>query len=109
MAYDEKLAKRLSKLLDGRHDFYEQKMFGGLGFLLRGNMCVGIWKDHLILRLGEEKASRALTKKVVVPFDITRHAMKGWVMVAPKGTKSESSLKQWVREAIDFVSTLPRK
>ena len=109
MAYDEHLAKRLSKLLAGRNDFYEQKMFGGLGFLLRGNMCVGIWKDHLILRLGEEKAGRALTKKDVVPFDITGHAMKGWVMVAPNGTKFDAILKQWVKEAIDFVSTLPRK
>ena len=109
MAYDEQLAKRLNKLIVGRNDFYEQKMFGGLGFLLRGNMCFGIWKDHLILRLGEEKAGRALTKKDVVPFDITGRAMKGWVMVAPKGTKSEDALKQWVRQAIDFVSTLPRK
>lgn len=109
MAYDEQLAKRLSKLIAGRHDFYEQKMFGGVGFLLRGNMCVGIWKDHLILRLGEDKAARALTKKDVVPFDITGRAMKGWVMVAPPGTKSARSLERWFDEAVDFVSTLPRK
>ena len=109
MAYDEHLAKRLSKLVTGRNDFYQQKMFGGLGFLLRGNMCFGIWKDHLILRLGVDKAERALTKKNVVPFDITGKAMKGWVMVSPKGTKPDTSLKEWVKQAIDFVTILPRK
>lgn len=109
MAYDEQLEKRLDHLIAKRNDFHKQKMFGGAGFLLRGNMCFGIWKDTLILRLGESQAQNALTKKNVKPFDITGRAMKGWVMVAPAGIQSEATLKRWVTLAIEFVSQLPRK
>ena len=109
MAYDEHLSKRLNKLIAKRNDFYEQKMFGGLGFLLRGNMCFGIWKDSLILRLGESQAQNALKNRNVKPFDITGRAMKGWVMVSPAGMKTEAALRQWVTQAIDFVVQLPRK
>ena len=109
MAYDEKLAQRLSRLIARRMDFYEQKMFGGLGFLLRGNMCFGIWKDSLILRLGERQAQIALKNKNVKPFDITGRAMKGWVMVVPAGMRSEDTLREWVTQAINFVVQLPRK
>ena len=109
MAYDERLAKRLHELIVKRNDFHSQKMFGGLGLLMRGNMCFGIWKDHLILRLGEPQAQNALKNKNVKPFDITGRAMKGWVMVAPAGMKSKETLQQWVKQAIDFVSQLPRK
>ena len=109
MAYDEQLEKRLRELTARRNDIYMQKMFGGAGFLLRGNMCFGIWKDSLILRLGEPQAQNALKNKNVKPFDITGRAMKGWVMVAPAGMKTKKILQQWVAQAIDFVSQLPRK
>ena len=109
MAYDEQLAERLREFIAKRNDFHEQKMFGGVGFLLRGNMCFGIWKDSLILRLGEPQAVNALKDKNVKPFDITGRAMKGWVMVAPGGMKSKEILRQWVARAMDFVSQLPRK
>ena len=107
MAYDDKLARRLSDMIAKRTDFYEQKMFGGIGYLLRGNMCFGIWKDNLILRLGEIKANAALKNKNVRPFDITGRPMKGWVMVTPAGMKSETAFKKWVTQAMDFVSQLP--
>ena len=109
MAYDEQLEKRLHKLIAERNDFHARKMFGGVGFLLHGNMCFGIWKDNLILRLGKPQAQNALRNKNIKPFDITGRVMKGWVMVAPGGMKSKETLRQWVRQAIDFVSQLPRK
>ena len=109
MAYNEKLAKRVNALIAKRRGFHEQKMFGGLGFLLNGNMCIGVWKEYLILRLGIERAGQILLKRKARPFDITGHAMKGWVMVEPKGTKSDALLKAWVGQAIAFVSKLPRK
>ena len=109
MAYDENLAKRLSRLIAKRNDFYEQKMFGGLGFLLRGNMCFGIWKNDLILRLGLEIAPKILKDKNAIPFDITGRPMKGWVMIKPSGFKSDVDLKKWITKAINFVSQLPRK
>ncbi len=109
MAYNENLEIRLVQLINARRDIYKQKMFGGLGFLLRGNMCFGIWKDNLILRLGESKAQSALLKSNVVPFDITGKAMRGWVMVLPQAIKSKASLNAWIKQAIDFVEQLPRK
>lgn len=109
MAYDVQLEKRLDRLIAKRSDFHKQKMFGGAGYLLRGNMCFGIWKDNLILRLGESQAQKALKKNNVKPFDITGRAMKGWVMVAPSGMKTGTILRQWVKLAIDFVMQLPRK
>ena len=109
MAYDEQLEVRLRALIAQRKDFHGQKMFGGLGFLLRGHMCFGIWKDSLILRLGDEQGRVALKKKNVRPFDITGRTMKGWVLVDPAGFKTDRALEQWVALAIDFVSKLPRK
>lgn len=109
MAYDEQLAKRLNKIVENRDDFYQQKMFGGIGYLLRGNMCFGIWKNSLILRLGEEQGQKALKNKNVKPFDITGRPMKGWVLVAPAGIKTAPVLRGWVMKAIDSVIRLPRK
>ena len=109
MAYDEQLAQRLRALAAKRRDFHEQKMFGGLGLLLRGNMCVGIWKTDLILRLGPQAGAKALEQKDVVPFDITGRPMKGWVMVKPASFKTDAALKKWMDQAIAFVSQLPRK
>jgi hypothetical protein len=109
MAYDEQLESRLDQLIAKRNNFHKQKMFGGVGYLLRGNMCFGIWKYNLILRLGQPQAQDALKKKNVVPFDIIGRAMKGWVMVAPAGIKTVATLKQWISQAIGFVVQLPRK
>lgn len=109
MAYDKALAKRLNKFIEERTDFHERHMFGGKGYLMRGNMCFGIWKNSLILRLGETQAQEALKRKSVRHFDITGRPMKGWVMVAPSGMKTDADLKQWVSQAIDFVIQLPRK
>jgi len=109
MAYDEQLAKRLNKIIEGRSDFYQQKMFGGIGFLLQGKMCFWIWNEFLILRLGEKQTAKAFKNKYTKPFDITGRVMKGWVMIKPEGMKTKTSLGRWVSQAIDFVSRLPRK
>ena len=109
MSYNQKLENRLNQLISHRQDFHKQKMFGGVGFLMRGNMCFGIWKDSLIVRAGEEQAQKALKAKWTKPFDITGRAMKGWFMVKPNGMKTKASLVKWVDQAISFVETLPRK
>ncbi len=109
MAYDEQLEQNLDTLVRGRRDFYRQKMFGGVGYLLRGNMCFGIWKEFLILRLGEDQARVALKNTNVRPFDITGRPMSGWVMVYPEGMKTSAGLKKWVGQAEKFVSSLPGK
>jgi len=84
-------------------------MFGGVGFLLHGNMLVGIWKTSLIVRLAPEAAKAALKQSNVVPFDITGRPMKGWVMVEPDGIETDEHLADWIRQSEEFVCTLPRK
>jgi hypothetical protein len=109
VAYDEALAERIVALLDGREGFRHRKMFGGIGFLLNGNMCVGVWKDELILRLAAEDADAALSEPHVRVFDITGRPMTGWVLVGPGGTAGDDALHGWVERAIAYVSVLPPK
>ena len=70
-------------------------MFGGVGFLLHGNMLVGIWKTSLIVRLAPHQAEAALAGSHVVPFDITGRPMKGWVMVEPDGLETDERNREW--------------
>lgn len=109
MPYDSKLAVRLQDLLGRRNGFEEKKMFGGVCFFLNGNICVGIHKDNLILRLGKEEGELALLREHIRPFDITGRPMTGWVMVRPPAFKTKSQLSKLVEWAIQFVETLPAK
>ena len=84
-------------------------MFGGVCHLISGNMFCGVYKDYLILRLGDEKAGEALRKSSVRPFDITGRPMKGWVMVAGEGFKKDDDLRGWLNQAKKFAKTLPPK
>lgn len=109
MPYDPGLAERLADIVGDRSGMEEKKMFGGIGWMLNGNMCVGVYKDWLIIRIGEQQAEKALRQKHVRPMDITGKPMKGWLMVAPKGYESDRSLGGFVGQAITFVATLPHK
>jgi TfoX-like protein len=109
MAYDEALAERIHAYLDGRDGFSHRKMFGGVGFLLNGNMCVGVWKDELILRLAAEDADAALEEPHVRVFDITGRPMTGWVLVGPTATAADDALRSWIDCAVAYVSVLPPK
>jgi hypothetical protein len=109
MAFDESLAARIRDLLSARKSVEEKKMFGGLAFFLRGNICVGVWKDSLIARLGPDEAEAALREPHVRPFDITGKAMSGWVLVGPRGVEEDDHLADWVGRALRFTLTLPAK
>ncbi len=109
MAYDEELADRVRPLLKRRKGFDEKKMFGGIGFLLNGNMCVGVWKQYLIVRLGKDKHEQAMARPFTKEFDITGRVMKGWAMVEPAGLETDDDLREWVREAARFAGALPPK
>ena len=84
-------------------------MFGGVGFLLNGNMLVGVWKDFLIVRFGQDEGDEALKEPHVAEFDITGRPMKGWVLVAPEGVEEDEQLKVWIQRAVRFVGRLPAK
>ena len=109
MPYDEGLEDRIKKVVSKWDQTEAKKMFGGICHLLHGNMFCGVYKDYLILRLGEEKAAMALESPFVKPFDITGRAMKGWVMVEDKGFTTDDQLKAWLNQAREFVETLPAK
>lgn len=109
MAFDESLAARVSDVLRRRRNFVEKKMFGGMGYLLKVNMCVGVWKEYLIVRVGIDAYEKALDRAFVKEFNITGRSMRGWVMVHRKGVADEDDLLEWVERAIKFVRTLPAK
>jgi TfoX/Sxy family transcriptional regulator of competence genes len=109
MAFNETLAERIRQGLARRKGIEEKKMFGGIGFLLNGNMLVGVWKDALIVRLGPEDGDEALREPHVKEFDITGRAMKGWVLVEPGGVEGDDQLAGWIERAAKFVQTLPAK
>lgn len=109
MVYSESLAARIRQVLKGQRGFTEKKMFGGIGFLLHGNMCVGIWQTSLIARLGPDQATAALKEPNVVEFDITGRPMKGWVVVEAEGLDTDHQLSTWIERAVEFVEILPRK
>jgi len=109
MAFDESLAARIRVALARKKGVEEKKMFGGVGFLLQGNMLVGVWKDSLIVRLGPEEGEAALREPHVREFDITGRPMKGWLMVESEGLQGDDQLSGWIERATKFVRTLPAK
>jgi hypothetical protein len=109
MACSESLAARIREALARKKGVEEKKLFGGVGFLLHGNMLAGVWKDSLIARLGPEEGEEALLEPHVQEFDITGRAMKGWVLVEPEGVENDETLTGWIDRATAFVRTLPAK
>ena len=109
MAFSEVLAGRIRRLLARRKNVEERRMFGGVGFLLNGNLLVGVWKDSLIVRLGPDEGEEALKEPHVKEFDITGRPMKGWVLVEPEGVQHDDQLKGWIQRAVKFVGKLPVK
>ncbi len=109
MAYSESLAERIRRALARRRGVVERKMFGGIGFLLHGNMLVGVWQTSLIARVGRDEYPRALKQPHVREFDITGRPMKGWVLVEPEGVENEGQLVEWIQCAWEFVEGLPAK
>ena len=109
MAFSAALAERIRQRLARRRNVEEKKMFGGVGFLLNGNLLVGVWRDSLNVRLGPDEGDEALKEPHVKEFDITGKAMKGWVLVGPGGVEGDEQLGNWIRRAAGFVGTLPAK
>lgn len=108
MVYDEKLASRVRKTISKRKGVTEKEMFGGIAFMLRGKMCVGVVKDDLMVRVGPESHDRAIAKPHTRPMDFTGRPMKGFLFVGPGGVKAEKALAGWVNLAADFAATLEK-
>jgi TfoX/Sxy family transcriptional regulator of competence genes len=109
MPYNEPLAERIRCRLTRRKGVEEKKMFGSIVFLLNGNVCVGVWKNSLIVRVGSKQYPNALKESFVSEFDVTGRAMTGWVLVGPESIEDDDQLQEWVDRAVRFVKTLPAK
>jgi TfoX/Sxy family transcriptional regulator of competence genes len=107
--YNEQLEGNIEKIIGSGKKIEKRRMFGGICYLMNGNMCFGIYKEYLIVRTGIEVAEKKLKEKNVKPFDITGKAMKGWVMVGKQGWKSQGDLKEWLDLGKEYGLTLPKK
>lgn len=108
MPFNEELADRVRAELARKRNVTEKKLFGCVGWLVNGNVCVGVWGERLVARLGAD-ADAALRDPNVRAFDITGKPMKGWVTVAPAGLATDEELRDWVRQCVAFARTLPAK
>ena len=109
MAYDESLAARVKEILAEHPDIVERKMFGGLAFMLAGNMACCVTDRRLMVRVGPDGYAEALALPHAGVMDITRRPMRGWVLVEPAGLESRPSLTEWVDRGAAFAATLPAK
>ena len=110
MAYDEQLAERVRGVLaSAGMTPTEKKMFGGLSFLIGGNMCCGVLGADLLARVGPDAAAGALSEPATRPFDMGRGPSPGWVVIAPGGIATDETLTVWVSRALAFATSLPPK
>jgi TfoX N-terminal domain len=109
VAYDEALADRVRAILSDEFGVTEQRMFGGLAFMLRGNMCCGVLGDDLILRLGPDRAPEAIERDGLRVMDFTGRPMKAFALADPAAVAADADLRRWVGEAVAFAGSLPEK
>ena len=109
MAYDKTLAERIRGILAARHGVVGRKMFGGLAFMLDGNMCCCLTDKGLMARVGPDAYADALAQPHVGPMDLTGRPMRGWALVDFAGLASAAGLARWVNQGADYAATLPPK
>lgn len=109
MPYNIALADRIRSRLRRAAGLQEKKMFGGMGFLINGNMACGVHKDELIVRIGPERSAELLARPYTRPFDLSGKPMAGWILVTPQGYKADADLHGWIELGTDFAGSLPAK
>lgn len=109
MAYDNELANRIRGILDGHMGIAEKGMFGGLAFMLNGNMCVGVVKADLMVRVGADDYDAALAHEGARPMDFTGRPLRGFVFVSGEAVATDGSLAEWVGRGLAFAASLPAK
>jgi TfoX/Sxy family transcriptional regulator of competence genes len=109
MPFDEQLAARIRTHLGQRSGLSEKKMFGGIAFLVKGNMCCGVHRESLIVRLDRSETDRALSEPHTRVFDLTGRPMKGWILVEAAGLRTAAQLRTWVDRAAKYAGSLPAK
>ena len=108
MAYNAEIADRVLKMMVGREGLTERKMFGGIAFMLNGNMCFGVTNDDLMVRVGADGLEDALDQPHARAMDFTGRPMKGFVFV-DAGAVGDRVLRQWIQRGVTFAESLPAK
>ena len=109
MEYDTELAKRVAAIIAVRRDVTDRKMFGGIAWMLQGNMACGVIGDEVIVRLSAEDSDRALAEPDTRPFDMTGRRMRGFVVVGGPSIANDAGLRGWIDAGADYASSLPPK
>jgi TfoX/Sxy family transcriptional regulator of competence genes len=109
MVFSAALAERVRQHFASNKTIKEKKMFGGMAFLLNGNLCVGIWQNSLLARLGPDNGAAALAESFVSQFNVNGRPMRGWVLIAAEGVDGDEDLHLWIERSLAFVETLPKK
>lgn len=110
MAYDEDLANRIRELIAAEEGVTEKRMFGGLAFLIHGNMSVSASSQGgLLLRVDPQQTDTLLTKPHAQPFAMRGREMQGWLRVDTDGVKTKAQLERWVRCGVEYARSLPHK
>lgn len=107
MAYDTDFAERLRQALAGTRGLSEKKMFGGIAFMVNGNMCVGIVGSDLMVRVGPEAYEAALARPHAREMDFTGRPLRGYVYVSQAGVRDRRALRAWLDRGLAFANTLP--
>jgi len=108
MAHDPKFSERVRAELEGL-PYIEKKMFGGLGYLVHGNMICGWYKGDMVARIDPARHETYLKQKYVKPFALRGRPMKGWLLIEPGGFKTRAQLSKWIKIGLEFALTLPPK
>lgn len=109
MAYDEGLSQRIRELLENESCVDEKRMFGGLAFMVNGNMSVGVTHSDLMVRVGPDNYDSALAEPHARPMDFTGKPLRGFVYVDVKGYATDEGLEKWVARGVDYARSLPPK
>lgn len=109
MAYDQALAGEIRMRLGDHPGLSEKEMFGGVAFMIHGNMAVGVTGDDLMVRVGKDAHDEAIARPGARLFDMTGRPMRGWIVVSPEGFSTADDLDAWIDQGVAFAKTLPRK
>jgi hypothetical protein len=109
VAYDERLADDIRARIGSHPGLAEKVMFGGIAFLVHGNMAVGVSGNELMVRVGKDAHDGAVSRPGVRIFDLSARPMRGWVVVSPEGFPTDTDLDYWIQQGMAYAETLPPK
>jgi hypothetical protein len=110
MAYDEDLANRIRELIAAEPDLTEQRMFGGLAFLIGGNMAVAAsGQGGLMVRVDPDETDALVARPHAGPFEMRGRSMQGWLRVDTEGVRTKRQLEPWVKRGVAYARSLPPK